>query len=193
MLAGRGIGPFAGGAGADVGAVKPDIEAAARRVHDVAGDPVMAAAASVGEIVAAHGLGVAREAARQIGGLADHGASPDQAAARARAPRSGWRSRSAARIAGPRSSAVGHEEPQAPGDDLGDEAERLQLADGAVGEAGELDAMRAHHQRAADLQIAGEIEHGAAVDDGGPGLWSARGQGRRRRRGLRRRGRAPRA
>src|SRR5207244_4265957 len=92
VLAGGGVGPFAGGAGTGFGAVKPDIEAAARRIHDVAGDPVTAAAASVGEIVAAHRLGIAREAARQIAGLADHRASPRHAA-RARAPSSGWRSK----------------------------------------------------------------------------------------------------
>ena len=44
-----------------------------------------------------------------------------------------------------------HEEPQAPGNDLGYETQRLELANGAVGEAGELDAMRARDQRAADL------------------------------------------
>ena len=33
MLAGGGIGPFAGGAGTVVGTLQPDIEAAARRVH----------------------------------------------------------------------------------------------------------------------------------------------------------------
>ena len=120
--------------------------------------------------MAAHGLGVAREAARQIGGGADHGASRDQAAARALARSSGWRSRSAAKDR--RAAIFGgrHEEPQAPGDDFRGEAERLQLRHGAVGIAGELDAMRVHHQRAADLQIAGEIEHGAAIDDGAPGF-----------------------
>ena len=41
VLAGRGVGPFAGGAGTGFGAVEPDIEAAARRVHHVAGDPVI--------------------------------------------------------------------------------------------------------------------------------------------------------
>ena len=107
MLAGGGIGPFAGGAGTVIGTLQPDIEAAARRVLDIADDPVAARAASFGEVVTAHGLGIAREAARQIGGCADHGSSRDQAAARALARSSGWRSRSAARIAGPRSSAVG--------------------------------------------------------------------------------------
>ena len=141
----------------------------------------------------AHGLGIAREAARQIGGLADHGASRDQAAARALARRSGWRSRIARKDR--RASILGgrHEEPQAPGDDFRGEAERLELRHGAVGKAGELDAMRAHHQRAADLQSAGEIEHGAALDDGAPGLVDAKGRVRRRRRGLIDAVRAPRA
>src|ERR1700730_2708190 len=64
----------------------------------------------------------------------------------------------------------GQEQPQAPGDDLRGEAERLELRYGAVGKAGELDAMRAHDQRPADLLPAGEIEHRAALDDGAPGL-----------------------
>ena len=63
-----------------------------------------------------------------------------------------------------------HEEPQAPGDDFGGEAERLQLRDHAIGEAGQLDAMHAHHQRAADLQPAGKIEHRAALNDRAPGF-----------------------
>ena len=73
MLAGRGIGPFAGSAGTGVGTVETDIEAAPGRVPDVARDPVAALAASVGEISAAHGLCITSEAARQIGGWAGHG------------------------------------------------------------------------------------------------------------------------
>ena len=63
-----------------------------------------------------------------------------------------------------------HEEPQAPGDDLRGEAKRLQLRHGAVGEAGQLDTMRAHDERAADLKIVGEIEHRPAAEDSAPGL-----------------------
>src|SRR5260370_42502307 len=63
-----------------------------------------------------------------------------------------------------------HEEPQAPGDDLRGEAERLELRHGSVGEAGELDAIRAHDEGAAELQTAGEIEHRAALADGAPTL-----------------------
>ena len=107
VLAGRGIGPFAGGARTIIGAVQPDIKTAARRVLDIADDPVAARTTSVGEIVAAHGLGIARETARQIGGelITDHLAIRRQRG-HWRAS-SGWRSRSAARIAGPRSSAAG--------------------------------------------------------------------------------------
>src|ERR1700730_3562258 len=101
MLACGGIGPFAGGAGTGFGTLQPDIETTARRLHGVAGDPVAAGAAAVGEVVAAHRLGIAREAARQIGGGADHGASRDKAAARALARRSGWRSKIAPSIAAP--------------------------------------------------------------------------------------------
>src|SRR5271170_7961015 len=94
MLGGRGVGPFAGRTSAGIGSGKPHIEAAARRVHDIADDPVTAAAMSVREIMTAHGLRVAREAARQIGG-AQHRTCPAYAAARALARRSGWRSWSA--------------------------------------------------------------------------------------------------
>src|SRR5271169_80460 len=107
MLGGRGVGPFAGRTSAGIGSGKPHIEAAARRVHDIADDPVTAAAMSVREVMTAHGLRVAREAARQIASLADHGACPAYAAARALARRSGWRSRSAESNAGPRSAATG--------------------------------------------------------------------------------------
>ena len=68
MLAGRGVGPFAGRTRAGIGSGKPHIEAAARRVHDIADNPVMALAMPVREVMTAHGLRVAREAARQIGG-----------------------------------------------------------------------------------------------------------------------------
>ena len=70
MLAGRGVGPFAGGALAGFRPVQPDEHGAARRVADVADQPVAALAAAVGEIVAAHRLGLARETVRQIGRIA---------------------------------------------------------------------------------------------------------------------------
>ena len=120
------IGPFSGRAGAGIGTGEPHIEAAARRVHDIAGDPVMAPAASVGEVMTAHGLGVAREAARQIGGWLITGISGS-----GRGAGTGAKERMAVEKRGEnrRAAILGdrHEEPQAPGDDLGDEAERLQL------------------------------------------------------------------
>jgi hypothetical protein len=105
MLAGRSVGPFAGRTRAGIGSAKPHVEAAARRVHDIADDPVMPLAMSVGEVMTAHGLGGAREAAREIGG-AQHRTCPDQAA-RGLARRSGWWARSAESNAGPRSAATG--------------------------------------------------------------------------------------
>src|ERR1700756_1712131 len=101
------FGPFAGGPAAVIGTLQPDIEAAARGVLDIADYPVTARTAPFGKVVTAHGLGVAREAARQLGGCADHGSSPDQAAARGWARRSGWRSSNAARVAGPCSGGGG--------------------------------------------------------------------------------------
>ena len=97
------FGPFAGGAGTVVGSVQADIEAAARRVLDVADDPVAARTASVGEVMAAHGLGIAREAARQLGACDDMAASShgrpvgdaDQGKRSINAPRmAGWLIRS---------------------------------------------------------------------------------------------------
>src|SRR3546814_5391707 len=49
----------------------------------------------------------------------------------------------------------------------------LQAVDHAVGEAGELDAERAHDLGAAELEAVGEIQHGAAVEYGGPGVGGA--------------------
>ena len=50
--------------------LEPDKHRAARRVVDVADQPVPPLAPAVGEIVAAHRLGLAREAARQFGSIA---------------------------------------------------------------------------------------------------------------------------
>src|SRR5689334_1708452 len=61
-----------------------------------------------------------------------------------------------------------HEEPQLPADDLRHETERLEAVDHAVGEAGELDAMRAHDARAAELKPIFKDEHGAAILEDGP-------------------------
>ena len=69
MLARGGVGPFAGGALAALRPAQADEQAAARRVRDIADQPVAALAAAVGEIMAAHRLGIAREPVRQFGGL----------------------------------------------------------------------------------------------------------------------------
>src|SRR5690349_11383313 len=63
-----------------------------------------------------------------------------------------------------------NEEAQAPGDDFGDKAERLQVRHRAVAIAGEFDAVRVHHQRTAELEIASKIQGGAALEDGAPGF-----------------------
>ena len=69
MFAGGGVSPFAGGALAAVRTVEPDEQAAPRRVGNVADQPIAALAMAVGEIVAAHRLGIARETVGQIGGV----------------------------------------------------------------------------------------------------------------------------
>ena len=88
MLPGRGVGPFAGGTASILGAVQPHEQAAAGGIGDVAHQPIAAGAASVAEIVAAHGLGLRGEAAREIGGGERHGGAP-QSAARAQTRTSG--------------------------------------------------------------------------------------------------------
>ena len=55
------------------GPLEPDKQAAARRVGDIADQPIAAFAMAVGEIVAAHRLGIARETVGQIGGVRRHG------------------------------------------------------------------------------------------------------------------------
>ena len=67
MLAGGGIGPFAG---LSLGRVpEPHEHRAAGRVADIANLPVIALAATVGEIMAAHYLSLPDEAVCQIGGV----------------------------------------------------------------------------------------------------------------------------
>ena len=73
MFAGGGVGPFAGGAFAGFRTAQPDEHRAARRVLDVADQPVAALAATVGEIMAAHRLGLARETVRQFTRISRHG------------------------------------------------------------------------------------------------------------------------
>jgi hypothetical protein len=74
-LAGGGISPAAAGPFAGQRSGQADIEAAPRRVGDIADDPVVAMAVAVGEILAAYSLGIVREAASKLGGLRGHGAS----------------------------------------------------------------------------------------------------------------------
>ena len=86
MLESGRIGPFAGGALAAIGSGQPNEQAAAGRVGDIADQPVIAFATAVREIMAADRLGIAREAACQLGSLGRHGR---QAAARSRIRTSG--------------------------------------------------------------------------------------------------------
>ncbi len=73
MFAGRRVRPLASGTLAGFGPVQPHEEGAPRRVVDVANQPVAAFPPAVGEVAAAHRLGIARETVRQIGGLVAHG------------------------------------------------------------------------------------------------------------------------
>ena len=82
MLAGRRVSPFAGRTLASLRPVQPDEEGAPRRVTDVANQPVAAFSPAVGEVVAAHRLGIARETVRQIGGLMAHGYAAARSAMR---------------------------------------------------------------------------------------------------------------
>ena len=66
------FGPFAGRALAGFAALQPHEHRAARCVRDVANQPIIAVTATVGEIVTAHRLGLARETACQFGSAARH-------------------------------------------------------------------------------------------------------------------------
>ncbi len=100
MFGGRCVGPFASGTLAGFRPVQPDEEGAPWRIAGIADQPVAALPPAVGEVVAAHRLGIARETVRQIGGLMVHG----YAAARSAIRSSGNRSISLARMAGPLAS-----------------------------------------------------------------------------------------
>jgi hypothetical protein len=52
-----------------------DVEAAPRRVGDIADDPVTALAAAVGEVMAADRLGILREAVGDLGSIRRHDGS----------------------------------------------------------------------------------------------------------------------
>src|SRR3954463_7146807 len=73
MLARGGIGPVARGARARGWTVQAHVEAPPGAVGDVADAPVAATAASVRQVSPAHGLGVLRGPARQIGGRRGEG------------------------------------------------------------------------------------------------------------------------
>ena len=72
VLAGCRVSPFARPATARVDAFQAHKHRAAGRVPDVADLPIIADATSVGEIVTAHRLGLAREAMCQLGRIARH-------------------------------------------------------------------------------------------------------------------------
>ena len=72
MLARGGVGPFAGGALAALGPAQADEQAAARRVCDIADQPVAALSAAVGEVAAAHSLGLACEPSRNTRDVPGH-------------------------------------------------------------------------------------------------------------------------
>ncbi len=91
------VGPFASGALPRLRPAQPDEEGAPWCVADIADQPVAALPPAVGEVVAAHRLGITRETVRQIGGLMAHG----YAAARSAMRSSRNRSSNFARMAGP--------------------------------------------------------------------------------------------
>src|SRR5262245_12219848 len=72
VLAGSSVGPFAGSTLPVVGPYEANEQAAARRVRNIADDPVATPAIALREVMAAHRLGITRETARQIGGLRRH-------------------------------------------------------------------------------------------------------------------------
>ena len=72
VIAVRRVGPFFGRALAGFRSFQPDEQGAAGRIPHVADQPIAAFAASVGEIVTAHRLGIARATVRQFGGVERH-------------------------------------------------------------------------------------------------------------------------
>ncbi len=68
MLAGRGVGPFAGRTFRRV--LEPHIHRATGRVAHVADQPVAALAPPAGEVMATHRLGLPAETLREIGSIA---------------------------------------------------------------------------------------------------------------------------
>src|SRR3546814_12986140 len=75
MIASRGVGPFARRAAA-IAVEETHIKAPSCCIVDIADHPVMAFAAAVGEIVAAHRLGIFTETARKFANRIVHGGAP---------------------------------------------------------------------------------------------------------------------
>ena len=73
MLAGRGVGPLAGGPLRRI--LEPHEHRAARGIVDITNQPIPPLALAIGKVVAAHRLGLAREAICQFGGIAGHHAA----------------------------------------------------------------------------------------------------------------------
>ena len=71
MLAGGGVGPFAGGAFAVVRTFETDEQAATRLVGDIADQPIAALASPIGQIIPAHALRILREAPGKVCGGAE--------------------------------------------------------------------------------------------------------------------------
>ena len=82
MLARCRVRPLAGGTLAGFPPVQSDEEGATWRIADIADQPVAALPPAIGEVVAAHRLGIARETVRQIGGLMAHGYAAARSAMR---------------------------------------------------------------------------------------------------------------
>jgi hypothetical protein len=99
MIAGRGIGPFSRRPTVSARA-EPHIETSPGRVSNVANHPVMAFSAAVGEIAAAHSLGILPEASRYVGSWTAH-AGLLQAALRSMTRWIGNRSTSASNTSAP--------------------------------------------------------------------------------------------
>ena len=80
MLAGRGIGPFAGCAASARRPHEADEQAAPRIVMHIPGEPVVPTAPPLREIFLAHGLRVLGKAGREVSRSARHGSAPLRAA-----------------------------------------------------------------------------------------------------------------
>ena len=72
MFSGGRVGPFARRAFPRLLPLEPNEQRAARRVAYVADKPISTLWATVGEVVSAHRLGIARETVRQFGRVPRH-------------------------------------------------------------------------------------------------------------------------